>query len=155
MLTAAQLRAARALLGLDQRTLAERYVKEVLLVRAGQKADPLGPAAGDQVELGEKRHARVGGLSGGQKQRLAIACALASATADGVGHHDDVFLRSDGSSVHVAYSRACVDRGDAPGGIIVVRADSGRKRAEQERKRAERLAEQLRALGAEPPAEDA
>jgi ABC-2 type transport system ATP-binding protein len=30
----------------------------------------------DQVELGEKRHSRVGGLSGGQKQRLAIACAL-------------------------------------------------------------------------------
>jgi ABC-2 type transport system ATP-binding protein len=30
----------------------------------------------DQVDLGEKRHSRVGGLSGGQKQRLAIACAL-------------------------------------------------------------------------------
>jgi ABC-2 type transport system ATP-binding protein len=30
----------------------------------------------DQVELGEKRHSRVGGLSGGQKQRLAVACAL-------------------------------------------------------------------------------
>ena len=30
----------------------------------------------EQVELGEKRHSRVGGLSGGQKQRLAIACAL-------------------------------------------------------------------------------
>jgi len=30
----------------------------------------------DQIELGEKRHSRVGGLSGGQKQRLAIACAL-------------------------------------------------------------------------------
>ncbi|MEZ5317924.1 MAG: ABC transporter ATP-binding protein [Vicinamibacterales bacterium] len=29
------------------------------------------------VELGEKRHARVGALSGGQKQRLALACALA------------------------------------------------------------------------------
>ena len=30
----------------------------------------------DQVELGEKRHSRVGTLSGGQKQRLAVACAL-------------------------------------------------------------------------------
>src|SRR5881397_1705093 len=30
----------------------------------------------DQVELGEKRSARVGTLSGGQKQRLAVACAL-------------------------------------------------------------------------------
>ncbi len=30
----------------------------------------------DVVQLGEKRHARVGTLSGGQKQRLAIACAL-------------------------------------------------------------------------------
>jgi len=30
----------------------------------------------EKVELGEKRHSRVGGLSGGQKQRLAIACAL-------------------------------------------------------------------------------
>jgi ABC-2 type transport system ATP-binding protein len=29
-----------------------------------------------QVQLVEKRHARVGGLSGGQKQRLALACAL-------------------------------------------------------------------------------
>ncbi len=28
------------------------------------------------VQLGEKRHARVGSLSGGQKQRLALACAL-------------------------------------------------------------------------------
>ncbi len=30
----------------------------------------------DKVELGEKRHSRVGTLSGGQKQRLAVACAL-------------------------------------------------------------------------------
>jgi ABC-2 type transport system ATP-binding protein len=30
----------------------------------------------DKVELGEKRHSRVGSLSGGQKQRLAVACAL-------------------------------------------------------------------------------
>ena len=30
----------------------------------------------DLVELGEKRHARVGTLSGGQKQRLAVACAM-------------------------------------------------------------------------------
>ncbi len=30
------------------------------------------------VELDEKRHARVGKLSGGQKQRLAVACALVS-----------------------------------------------------------------------------
>jgi ABC-2 type transport system ATP-binding protein len=28
------------------------------------------------VQLGEKRHARVGKLSGGQKQRLALACAI-------------------------------------------------------------------------------
>src|SRR5688572_2533750 len=28
------------------------------------------------VQLGEKRHARVGKLSGGQKQRLALACAM-------------------------------------------------------------------------------
>src|SRR3954465_15336144 len=39
----------------------------------------------DQVELGEKRHSRVGGLSGGQKQRLAVACAL-------VGHPPLLFL---------------------------------------------------------------
>ncbi|HMG36861.1 MAG TPA: ABC transporter ATP-binding protein [Blastocatellia bacterium] len=32
----------------------------------------------ERVELGEKRHARVGKLSGGQKQRLAVACALVS-----------------------------------------------------------------------------
>jgi ABC-2 type transport system ATP-binding protein len=30
----------------------------------------------DHIDLGEKRHSRVGGLSGGQKQRLAVACAL-------------------------------------------------------------------------------
>ena len=39
----------------------------------------------DQVELGEKRHSRVGGLSGGQKQRLAVACAL-------VGNPELLFL---------------------------------------------------------------
>lgn len=39
----------------------------------------------DVVELGEKRHARVGTLSGGQKQRLAIACAL-------VGNPEFLFL---------------------------------------------------------------
>jgi ABC-2 type transport system ATP-binding protein len=38
-----------------------------------------------QVQLGEKRDARVGGLSGGQKQRLALACAL-------VGDPDFLFL---------------------------------------------------------------
>ncbi len=38
-----------------------------------------------QVQLGEKRNARVGGLSGGQKQRLALACAL-------VGDPDFLFL---------------------------------------------------------------
>jgi ABC-2 type transport system ATP-binding protein len=37
------------------------------------------------VQLGEKRHARVGVLSGGQKQRLAIGCAL-------VGRPDLLFL---------------------------------------------------------------
>lgn len=39
----------------------------------------------DRVELGEKRHARVGKLSGGQKQRLAVACAL-------VGRPEVLFL---------------------------------------------------------------
>src|SRR2546429_7507018 len=39
----------------------------------------------DKVELGEKRHSRVGALSGGQKQRLAVACAL-------VGDPDILFL---------------------------------------------------------------
>ena len=39
----------------------------------------------DLVELGEKRHSRVGGLSGGQKQRLAVACAL-------VGNPELLFL---------------------------------------------------------------
>lgn len=39
----------------------------------------------DIVQLGEKKHARVGTLSGGQKQRLAIACAL-------VGDPDLLFL---------------------------------------------------------------
>ncbi len=38
-----------------------------------------------QVQLDEKRDARVGGLSGGQKQRLAVACAL-------VGDPDLLFL---------------------------------------------------------------
>jgi ABC-2 type transport system ATP-binding protein len=40
--------------------------------RAGQDCDRVIAA----VELGEKRHARVGKLSGGQRQRLALACAL-------------------------------------------------------------------------------
>ena len=38
-----------------------------------------------QVQLGEKRNARVGTLSGGQKQRLAIACSL-------IGHPELMFL---------------------------------------------------------------
>ena len=47
-----------------------------------------GPATSEviaQVQLGEKRNARVGELSGGQKQRLALACAL-------VGDPDFLFL---------------------------------------------------------------
>ena len=72
---------------------------------------------------------------GANGARCAVqSCVLsASVPADRAGHHDDVFVRSDGSSVPVAYSRARVDRGDSTGGIIVVRDDSGRKRAEQER----------------------
>ena len=65
---------------------------------------------------------------------VAEACALsAAATADRPGHHDDVFVRSDGRAVHVSYSGARLDCGDSIGGIIAVRDDSGRKRAEQQR----------------------
>jgi PAS domain S-box-containing protein len=61
-------------------------------------------------------------------------CALSASTAgDRPGHHDDVIVRRDGSTVHVSYSRAPVDGDDASGDVIVVRDDSSRKRAEQER----------------------
>ena len=49
------------------------------------------------------------------------------------GHHDGVFVRRDLSPVHVSGSRSVIDRGDGAGAIIVVRDDSVRKRAEQER----------------------
>ncbi len=73
--------------------------------------------------------------SGGNGARcIGDGCALsAGARGDRPGHHDDVFVRSDGSTVHVSYSRGTVDRGDSTGAIIVVRDDSVRKRADQER----------------------
>jgi PAS domain S-box-containing protein len=71
---------------------------------------------------------------GGNGARCADGCAwLEGGAGDLAGHHDDVFIRRDGSMVPVSCSRTLIDRGDATGAIIVVRDDSVRKRAEQER----------------------
>ncbi len=70
----------RALLGiqLQETQLAEKLsVTETLtLFRSFYVSGRSVTDVIDLVELGEKRHARVGGLSGGQKQRVALACAL-------------------------------------------------------------------------------
>lgn len=65
----------------DKLTVAETLRLFTSFYPAGFDVDALV----SQVQLEEKRHARVGGLSGGQKQRLSIACALA-------GDPDIVFL---------------------------------------------------------------
>jgi PAS domain S-box-containing protein len=71
---------------------------------------------------------------GGTGARCVDGCALrADGPADGAGFHDDVFVRHDGSTVHVSCSRTPIERGDATGAIIVVRDDTLRKQAEQER----------------------
>jgi len=51
-------------------------VETIELFRSFFKQGPTPDQVIGLVELGEKRHARVGALSGGQKQRLALACAL-------------------------------------------------------------------------------
>lgn len=48
----------------------------VHLFRSFYRSGPSPDTVIAMVQLGEKRHARVGNLSGGQKQRLALACAL-------------------------------------------------------------------------------
>jgi ABC-2 type transport system ATP-binding protein len=63
---------------LQETQLSEKLTVEetVRLFRSFYKQGPATDEVIGQVQLGEKRKARVGGLSGGQKQRLALACAL-------------------------------------------------------------------------------
>lgn len=49
------------------------------------------------------------------------------------GLHEAVFVRADGASVHVSCSWTPIDRGDGPGGLVVVRDETVRKREEQRR----------------------
>jgi len=56
----------------DKLTVAET----LRLFRSFYRQGPSEDDAIKLVQLGEKRHARIGTLSGGQKQRLALACAL-------------------------------------------------------------------------------
>lgn len=72
---------------LQETQLSEKLtVQETIrLFRSFYKQGPDTAEVIAQVQLGEKKDARIGGLSGGQKQRLALACAL-------VGDPDFLFL---------------------------------------------------------------
>jgi ABC-2 type transport system ATP-binding protein len=63
---------------LQETQLADKLTVEetVRLFRSFYRRGPHVEDVIGEVELGEKRNARVGQLSGGQKQRLAMACAL-------------------------------------------------------------------------------
>ena len=73
-------RALRERLGiqLQETQLAEKLTVEetVRLFRSFYARGRAVDEVIELVQLGEKRHARVGKLSGGQKQRLALACAM-------------------------------------------------------------------------------
>jgi ABC-2 type transport system ATP-binding protein len=72
---------------LQETQLSERLTvtETIRLFRSFFRRGPQVSEVIAQVQLGEKRSARVGALSGGQKQRLALACAL-------VGDPDFLFL---------------------------------------------------------------
>lgn len=94
-------------------------------------AELLGRSAGELT--GRVFHDLVHGGGNGARC-VGESCGLVPSTpADRPGHHDDVFMRHDGSAVPVVYSRAHVDLGGSTGEVIVARDDTGRKRADQER----------------------
>jgi PAS domain S-box-containing protein len=61
-------------------------------------------------------------------------CVLGVVVRTGAAcQHEDVFIRCDGSRADVSCSSVAIDRGDATGGIVIVRDVSVRKHAEKER----------------------